>query len=217
MLPRMSGFSILPAIRVLKTSPMPRLKRISAGARESMQLSSTAAGNCPEAVALCSARKSLGIFRPSRKRVLPSFNFAMIESGVIWSRASFVSATIDGSGGAAGISACFVSSAFELQAESKPIVAAAVDVVTNARLDGRRSRILFSDSIMGQSLLVRLQSGSGIRNLRQFQASQVWSNLRPKGTRRIPLPQGTSDLAINLAIGSSAYDWPFLDLRSKRN
>ena len=117
------------AIRALKMSPMPRLKRISAGARESMQPSSTPAGNCPEAVACCSARKSRWIFRPSRKRRLPSFHFSRIWSAVIWSRASFVSATTGGSCAA-------VSAGFAPQAPSNP-TAAAVDVLTKTRLDGK--------------------------------------------------------------------------------
>ena len=53
MLPRMSWFATLPAMRTLNTSPIPRSMITSAGARESMQLRITAAGCCPLALALC--------------------------------------------------------------------------------------------------------------------------------------------------------------------
>ncbi len=56
MLPRMSTLATLPATRQLKMSPMPRSMITSAGARESMQLKSTAAGYCPFALAFCSLR-----------------------------------------------------------------------------------------------------------------------------------------------------------------
>src|SRR5262249_41354546 len=56
MLPRMSSLATLPATRALNTSPMPRSMIISAGAPESMQLKSTAAGYCPFALAFCCAR-----------------------------------------------------------------------------------------------------------------------------------------------------------------
>jgi hypothetical protein len=59
MLPRMSSLTMLPATRVLNTSPMPRSMIVSAGARESMQLRRTAAGYCPLALAFCWA-SSLG-------------------------------------------------------------------------------------------------------------------------------------------------------------
>ena len=44
MLPSRSSFTTLPAMRALNVSPMPTSKRTSAGARESTQPSTTAAG-----------------------------------------------------------------------------------------------------------------------------------------------------------------------------
>ncbi|MNQ78542.1 hypothetical protein D3C85_934560 [compost metagenome] len=56
MLPSRSLFEMLPATRPLNVSPMPASRMISAGARESMQLRITAAGNCPEALERFCAR-----------------------------------------------------------------------------------------------------------------------------------------------------------------
>jgi hypothetical protein len=66
---------------------------VSAGARESIQVSSTAAGYCPLALALCWARKSRVSRRPFRNRSFPFRISARICSGVIASRLAFVSAS----------------------------------------------------------------------------------------------------------------------------
>ncbi len=51
MLPRTLSFATLPATRTMKASPRPRSKTSSTGARESMQLRTTAMGYWPDAVA----------------------------------------------------------------------------------------------------------------------------------------------------------------------
>lgn len=58
MLPRMSWFWMLPATRQLKMSPVPMIT--SAGARESIPDSSTAAGYCPTALAATNVRTGRG-------------------------------------------------------------------------------------------------------------------------------------------------------------
>ena len=58
----------LPAMRTLKMSPMPKSKISSAGVRESMQLSTTAKGCCPSAVARTWRPRSRVRRRPLRNR-----------------------------------------------------------------------------------------------------------------------------------------------------
>ncbi len=72
ILPNTFGLTTFPAIRTPKTSPNPRSKMISIGARESIQLSTTASG-CWDSEDCDTARlKSRTILSPCRKRLLPS-------------------------------------------------------------------------------------------------------------------------------------------------
>ena len=82
MLPSTLRDNTLPAKRTLKMSPRPRSNRISAGDRESMQLSTTAMGCCPSLVASTCRIKSRCRRRPDTKRSLPSFNTCSTRAGV---------------------------------------------------------------------------------------------------------------------------------------
>jgi hypothetical protein len=66
---------------------------VSAGARESMQLSNAAIGYWPAAVAFCCARKLWFIRPPLAKRLLPFFISARTSSGDSLSRFAFESAS----------------------------------------------------------------------------------------------------------------------------
>jgi len=90
MLPSTSSSATFPAMRPLKTSPIPKSRINSAGARESIQLKTTAAGYCAFDVAFTSLMRSRCRGVPARNRSLPAFICWMTSSGVILSRCSLV-------------------------------------------------------------------------------------------------------------------------------
>ncbi len=83
MLPRMSVFTMFPAMRIEKMSPSPWSKMSSADVRLSMHERMVANGHCPSRVSLACLSSSRLSRRFATKRSLPSRSSSSARRGVV--------------------------------------------------------------------------------------------------------------------------------------